>query len=225
MKSSTHEIINHLQLKIGSEDFKDNHRVQANFFTRSRFLNFTTVMMSLINKLNKSLSVEVTKFLQRFGKGIVSKQAFSKARYKISHKAFIELNETLLNGYYTKGDYQLFRKKYLLLAADGSDYQLPWEKDIVHHFGIHDNGQGGQRCLGKAVNIWDVVNQMNLSSFIWRITKRRKGLFSKSLAAGFGSSKRCRVKRTKTSFTRCLLSTICPVFKPFTTKYGLYHVR
>lgn len=134
-------------------------------------------MVSLINKLSKSLSVEITKYLQRFGKGIASKQAFSKARYKVSHQAFIELNQTLMSAYYTHGGYQLFRNKYLLLAADGSDYQLPWQTEIVEHFGIHDNGQGRKRCLAKGVNIWDVVNQMNICGAFGEYKKSEKVYF------------------------------------------------
>ncbi|HAD12269.1 MAG TPA: hypothetical protein DCF33_07500, partial [Saprospirales bacterium] len=77
--------------------------------------------------ITKSLSVEITGFLQRilgrFKEG--SKQAFSKARYKIKAEAFIDLNDTFVNAYYESGDYQLYRGKYLLLATDGSDYELP----------------------------------------------------------------------------------------------------
>jgi len=154
MKLSTKKIICELNKKLGSDIFKKNHILDSVFFTRDRNLNFIIVMVSLINKLSKSLSVEITKYLQRFGKAIVSKQAFSKARYKVSHQAFIELNETFVTAYYSQGDYQLFQDKYLLLAADGSDYELPWQPDILEEFGTHDNGQGQPKCLAKGVNIW-----------------------------------------------------------------------
>lgn len=180
MQTSTQRIIKELNLKIESEEFKDLHKSNVKDFSRTRSLNFVLVMVSIINKLSKSLSVEVTKYLQRFGKTIVSKQAFSKARYKISASAFIDLNETFIRAYYSHGNYELFHQKYLLLAADGSDYQLPWETDIVEHFGFHDNGQGRQRCLGKSVNIWDVNNQMNVSSALGTSEKGEKFYFQKA---------------------------------------------
>ena len=177
MRLSTKKIIVGLNEKLGSERFKKNHITNPIFFTRNRCINFTIVMVSLINKLSKSLSIEITKYLQRFGQSIVSKQAYSKARYKVSHQAFIELNETFVTSYYSQGEYQLFRNRYLLLAADGSDYELPWQPDIIEEFGTHDNGQGQPKCLSKGVNIWDVVNQINISSSFGTYRKSEKAYF------------------------------------------------
>jgi hypothetical protein len=143
--------------------------------------------MTILNNISKSLNVELDKFLLRFGNGMLaSKQAFSKARYKLRHGAFIELNEALVEGYYASGDYQLYQDKYLLLATDGSDYQLPWEEGLVEYFGISDNKQGGQPvCMAKGVKIWDVLNHINVSAVLGRFDAGEINLFKAAWQPAF----------------------------------------
>lgn len=133
----------------------------------------------LLNNITKSLSVEITGFLQRilgrFKEG--SKQAFSKARYKIKAEAFIDLNDTFVNAYYESGDYQLYRGKYLLLATDGSDYELPWEEELRTEFGVADNGGKKPMCMAKGVKIWDVLNQITVASLLDRYDKAEIRIF------------------------------------------------
>jgi len=70
--------------------------------------------------------VELTKLFQQFGLGdIGSKQAFSKAQYKIRAEAFIDLNDTFIRAYYEQRGYHLYPEGYLLLASDSLDYELP----------------------------------------------------------------------------------------------------
>lgn len=127
-------------------------------------------MLAILNKISKSLGVELTKFLQRFGKGeFGSKQAFSQARYKIRWEAFVDLNDTFVQAYYSSGGYQLYRGQYLLLSTDGSDYELPWEEELVAEFGVADNTQNKQpMCMAKGVKIWDILNKLTLSSSLGR---------------------------------------------------------
>lgn len=123
-------------------------------------------MLAILNHISKSLGVELTKFLQRFGGGVLgSKQAFSKARYKIQAEAFIDLNDTFVKAYYEQGGFQLYKDKYLLLASDGSDYELPWNEEMQEAFGIVDNKQNKQpMCMAKAVKIWDILNHLTVSA-------------------------------------------------------------
>ena len=127
-------------------------------------------MLTLLNNISKSLSVELTKFLQRFGKGLFgSKQAFSQARYKIRPEAFVDLNDTFVKAYYGQGGYQLYAGRYLLLASDGSDYELPWEEELREEFGVADNKQNHQpMCMAKAVKIWDVLNRLTICATLGR---------------------------------------------------------
>lgn len=153
-----------------SIEFKERYRSRANFFCRERIFTFATVMLAILNNISKSLGVELIKFLQVLGRGLAgSKQAFSKARYKIKWEAFADLNDTFVKAYYEGGDFQLYAGKYLLLAADGSDYELPWTEELVSEFGAADNKQNKQpMCMAKGVKIWDVLNRLTVSSTLGR---------------------------------------------------------
>lgn len=170
-----------LQNQINSSEFKEKHRLNERCFIRDRGLNFSKVVLMILNNISKSLSVELTNFLQKIGNSIlVSKQAFSKARYKLKKEAFIELNDTLIQNYYQQGDYQLYKGKYLLLSCDGSDYELPWEDDLIEEFGVHDNTQGQPKCMARGVKIWDIMNQLTISSTLGSYQTSEMALFEQS---------------------------------------------
>ncbi|MCY7328445.1 MAG: transposase [Saprospiraceae bacterium] len=129
-------------------------------------------MLTILNQLSKSLSVELTKFLQRFVGGKTgSKQAFSIARYHIGWQAFEELNELFVTDFY-QIEPQTVRRwngQWLLLATDGSDYELPWESSLREAFGVANNGQGQKPiCMAKGVKIWDALNGITLSAELGR---------------------------------------------------------
>lgn len=125
-------------------------------------------MVIILNNISKSLSVELSNFFNQIRKGLsVSKQAFSKARYKVKSSGFIELNDVFVKSYYESGDYGLYKGQYLLLATDGSDYELPYEDSLIHAFGVADNKVGKQPiCMAKGVKIWDILNKLTVSSLL-----------------------------------------------------------
>lgn len=172
-------ILEVLKTRLHDPDFKEKHRTQSNFFVRERSLNFVSVVVAILNNLSKSLSVEVNKFLQRLGKGLfVSKQAFSQARYKLRHEAFIDLNDHFVRTFYGSTNYRLYKSKYLLLCSDGSNYELPWEKELVEEFGVADNKQNKQpMCMATGVKIWDPLNRINVSAVLGRYDTAEIHLF------------------------------------------------
>jgi hypothetical protein len=168
MKGKTMFILEHLGAKIRCSCFQEANRLKVQSFIRDRIFTFSLVMFTIINQLSKSLSVELTKFLQQFCPGKTgSKQAFSKARYNIRWQAFEELNEQFMTDFYQidPQTVRLWKDRWLLLATDGSDYELPWTDSLRKEFGVADNGQGKKPlCMGKGVKIWDVLNRMTLSA-------------------------------------------------------------
>ena len=167
-KKVTIAVYKALKSRLLSDSFKDEYRTEEQHFTRKRTFTFLIVMISILNNISKSLGVELTKFLMKFGRGDVgSKQAFSQARHKIKWEAFTDLNDTLLSTYYSQGVHRLYKDKYLLLATDGSDYELPWEADLVTEFGAADNKLTKQPiCMAKGVKIWDALNKMTVKSYL-----------------------------------------------------------
>ena len=86
-------------------------------FTRNRKLGFVDIILFQISSASKSLGVELHKYLRssKIRETAYSKQAYSKARMKIKHSGYIELNNSLLEEYYNSEDYKTY-KGYRLLA-------------------------------------------------------------------------------------------------------------
>lgn len=105
---------------IGSKGFKEEHRQSERDFTRNRVLTFVGLVVSQINLMSKSLSVEVSRFVERFIEPgcDYSKQAYSKCRSKLKAGAFTALNRKLVGQFYADGDYNKWQG-YLTLAVDG----------------------------------------------------------------------------------------------------------
>lgn len=95
-------LLNILKEKISSLIFQNSHKIEENSFTRSRKLPFATIFSMILKAIKKSLSIECE--LLEPDELIIppSKQAFSKARYKIKHTGFQELLEDSLIETYLK---------------------------------------------------------------------------------------------------------------------------
>lgn len=125
-----------------------------------------------INLISKSLSVEVSKFLRRFDviKNLIdgSKQAYSKARNKIKWEGYIHLNDNFIKEYYSDNELKKYNDKYVLIGTDGTTYELPYEKELIKHFGVHDNGQGQAICMAQGLKLYDLLNEINLVALFER---------------------------------------------------------
>lgn len=167
--------------QVQSGAFHVEHRAETNYFCRNRKINFATVVIALINRLNKSLSVEISKFLHNFCDGtFATKQAFSKARYKLRPEAFIELNDTFVKAYYASGTHRLYAERYLLLGVDGSCYELPWFDDIVEEFGFTDNPMMAHpRAMAKGVKIWDLLNEVSVATRMDKFRESETSIFDR----------------------------------------------
>lgn len=131
--------------KISSRLFQSDHRIGENSFTRERKLTFPMVFSTILKLVKKSLAIEC-EWLEPCTKKVPpSKQALSKARYKVRHTGFQELLEdSLVETYKDEPGYGTWRG-YRVIAADGSSLRLPDSKEIVNQFGRHKpNGTLGK---------------------------------------------------------------------------------
>lgn len=108
--SLTIKLLSILEQELRNEAFVKRYKTHAKAFSRNRVLTMGTTILILVNKVSKSLGVEISKFLERLGKPVVSKQAFSKARYKLKAEAFSHLNELLVSSFYDSGDYKVIQR-------------------------------------------------------------------------------------------------------------------
>ena len=93
----------------------------------------------MLNALNASIQAELVRFFNVIDDSYlstksVSTAAFCKARMKLSHKAFIELNDDLVQAYYETATLDKWQG-HRLLAVDGSVTQLPISDALLNHFG------------------------------------------------------------------------------------------
>ena len=163
---------------IGSDEFKNAYRQNEKDFTRNRTLTFVGLVVSQINLMSKSLSVEVSKFVERFFSlaSDYTKQAFSKRRMRLKAEAFLALNRELVSQYYLQGEYKTWQG-HVLLAVDSSILQLPGSRELARAFGLAgDKGHG--MPLGRSSLLYDVENDLVLDALLeeYRASERHMAL-------------------------------------------------
>lgn len=132
--------MNVLQNACVDPSFINRHRRSSTFFCRRRKLSFSVIVGTLIQLVKQSLQIVCNQLGDFFRMTEpVSKQAFSKARYKLSHTTFIELNDMALQAYYQKDKAGLW-KGIRLLACDGSTARLPDSEETEAYFTRWDRG-------------------------------------------------------------------------------------
>lgn len=98
---------------------------------------------------------------------IIYKGSLSKARKKLKHEAFIELNESAVDYYYSHFAFQTWHG-FNLLAIDGTTIRLPDERVIIEHFGAWNPVKGEKPCPKARVSqMFDVLNKVTLDALIY----------------------------------------------------------
>lgn len=119
--------------------------------------------------LTRTLQVELSRFFKvlkgQCSEIRVSKQAFSKARQKLSEQSFILLNERLVEEFYTDNSYVTWNG-YRLVGIDGSTVQLPDSDEIRREFGGGSNQYGPVMAMGKISMAHDVLNDLSIATVI-----------------------------------------------------------
>lgn len=124
--------------------------------------------------MNSSIKTELDNFHQLVtGQEIpfwnVTKGAFCRARKKIKHDAFIELNEILNNFFYSNHNYNTWQG-FRLLAVDGSTFQIPEYNDIREYFDPHNKIPLNQGGYGRLSQLFDPLNNIIIDSKMFPIT-------------------------------------------------------
>lgn len=158
-----------LRRKIYSNIFQNFHKIGQNSFTRERKLTFPMVFSVILKLVSKSLGIECELLELNPSNIAPSKQAFSKARYKIAHTGFKELLNLSLETHYKDSTKGLWRG-YRVIAADGSSIRLPNSEEVLSEFGrFKCNGTGGkQPILGRISLFVDLCNSMIINARLSR---------------------------------------------------------
>ena len=159
------ELVLQFKERIYSEIFQQMHRIGENSFTRERKLTFPIVFSTILKLVKKSLGIECELMEPLVVKIPPSKQAFSKARYKICHTGFKELLELSIETTYRDPTYGTWRG-YRVIDLDGSSLRLPDSQEIVTQFGrFKANATNGKMCPLARVSLFvDLCTSMICSA-------------------------------------------------------------
>ncbi len=159
---------------LADEGFKSRHRASDQAFTRVRCLPFAVVWVLILRKSVKSLRNVVNEAMAWLMIEPVTASAFSQARYKLQHTAFVELNQqAVVESRYRDADFRPFWG-FRILAIDGSKVLLPDTEDVREAFGTiaYSNGKDaqiqGERPSALASVLYDVLNRVALDATLGR---------------------------------------------------------
>lgn len=119
----------------------------------------------------KSLQLILNEFVIDANKDYsITAGAFTKARKKLKHTAYIELNDDIIDIYYKDPNIKRFRG-FRILAFDGSKITLPEHSEIKEKFGSKPIGNQTGNNLGDYTratfqSCYDVLNNIAVKSIL-----------------------------------------------------------
>lgn len=163
-------LIGYLKNIITSADFLSHHRQSEKDFTRERILPFYRMIFFLINLIKRSIQDELDYFFKAiYAEDVatrkITKSAFSKARKKLHHQAFIELGRHLASFFYEHFPCRKW-KGFRILAIDGSTAKVPRSKDCTDHFGACNTAKGEVCPIARISSMFDVLNGITVDALI-----------------------------------------------------------
>lgn len=133
--------IQRLRHELCDPEFIKRHRFRDQDFTRQRQLTFPVVMLFILQKTAKSIQRHLHELLELIaGESAgqpVSAGAWTRARAKLKHTAFVELNSDIaLPAIYGKDRSQAVRRwrSHRLLGMDSSVLRLPLHPELLDQF-------------------------------------------------------------------------------------------
>lgn len=167
MKKSAASILEKIRTFILSDEFKERHKKSDKWFTRNRIFGFYITISLMLNLLRRTLQIEIYSLFDEIDTVHASKQSFCNARKKISHEAFIEINDLLVSEFYTDNDGVKLFAGFIVLAIDGSTLLLPESLSIRETFGACSNGIIKDHIpMARISHVYDVINGIILHASI-----------------------------------------------------------
>ncbi len=165
-KKSVNFIVKRIKNKLNSVVFLIENKMSKKDFTRERKMPFVSLVIFMLNIVKQTLQKELTQFFSLISKDKnITKSAFCQSRLKLKHMAFIELDNVLLEEFYTDNIIKTW-EGFRLLAVDGVKLQLPNSPSILQEFGGSNNGSSMVVPMAQASTCYDILNEMIISSEI-----------------------------------------------------------
>ncbi len=173
---------------IDYEEFKGRSKVGlSGVFTRNRSLTFKDMIVLISRGIKNSLQRELDSFYKEvtgsdYNIRKVTKGAFSQARAKLSHTAFIEMNDNVNGTFYNEAPYLVWGK-HRLIAADGTRVILPNHSSIKEEFGEYGFGPNADsnHSLALASTLYDVLNLITIDAQLASLANSEQELLVRHL--------------------------------------------
>ncbi len=156
---------------IFSDNFCSRHRTKPNYFIRKRLLPFPALICFFLNMNNESYQTELDRYFKvvnqlEVEERFLFKGNLTKARAKLKHEAFIELNDYLVHDFYENFQFLTWHG-FKLFAVDGTTLRVPDKETISEHFGVWNSTKGKKPCpKARASQMFDVLNKITVDAII-----------------------------------------------------------
>jgi hypothetical protein len=170
-------LVDALRARLLAPDFIAKHRVRPQDFTRHRQLTFPVVMLFVLQKTVKSIQNHLDEFLNRLAGGEVFEEsltpgAWTHARAKLKHTAFVELNEQVVLPVASRsqpGQELRLWHDYRLVGIDSSLLRLPNSPELFQEFTPVETGNqlgssGIRYPEGRMSVLYDLLNNVGLDA-------------------------------------------------------------
>lgn len=157
---------------IRSEQFTDMCRGdRANVFVRNRKMPVNDLVFSMINRKGLTLKMELRGYMNISHPGTqISKPGYLKQRMKLNPEAIKFLYQFHNRNFYADPETEPYTfNGHLVLAADGSNVNIPTTPETLEVFGTSSSkGKTKQAALGLAC-LYDALNRLIIDSTINRV--------------------------------------------------------
>lgn len=165
------ETIERLRQLLRRSSFCERHKRRKEDFTRRRCFCFMNTVVLLLQKSVRSLQLRLNEFFDRLDQSLepASASAWSQARLKLAHTAFIELNQKAVVEPFSEAAGKTWRG-HRLVAVDSSWLHLPSTEPLGQEFGWveckNQEGRCGRYVQGRLSVLTDVLNRLALQTFL-----------------------------------------------------------
>ena len=144
---------------------------KTNTLVRRRKMPIEDLVYSMINRKGLTLKLELRNYMKITHPGVeISKPGYLKQRMKLNPEAFKVLYQSHNKNFYQDAEVEPYTYKgYLVLAADGSDINIPTTAETVEKYGSA-SVRGGKPCAQIGLGcIYDVLNRFILDNNINKV--------------------------------------------------------
>lgn len=156
-------------------EFLLRHKRKPEDFTRVWIFTFPILLTIILRKSIKSIQLTLNEIVSLLPEHItsVSSAAYTKARQKIRHTAFIELNQKTVIDLTYASEYKTYHGRRLF-AIDSSQVMLPDTTKNKKVFGSspyknQNEGSAGEHAFAYASVLYDVLNHIAVDAVLERI--------------------------------------------------------